>query len=511
MAFPAADWVEHHCRLTPHANALRSYDSGETRSWGDLEERVGRLAHVLLNEFGLRPGDRISTIMDGDIRSFELQFACMRTGLILAPLNFRLAVPELAYLCGELKPSLLVSDANWQALADEVAAEAAIPRRLATALGGSSELDAMISHAPHQAATYDLSPDTISYILFTSGTTGTPKGAMSTHSTMMWQALNQVQLCHVADTGAHVFSPAPLFHAGGLHSLSNPILFFGGEVTIASRFDAGNVVSYVGNPANKVTHLSLSPVMYKMMADTPQFAAADFSKLRLPLIAGGRVEEALRLAFEAKGVIFHTEYGGTETGPTIISLDQNDMEMLKAGSCGKRVMHIDVRLVDENGNDVPDDTSGEVWVKGPGVTVGYWNRDPSIAFTDGWFRTGDIARRDAKGYYYIVDRLKDMYKSGGENVSSLEVEMVLLQHPAIAECAIIGVPDPKWGEVGLAVVRAEAGHDVTLDLVRQACEPHLARYKLPKYVELVDQFPRNVTGKISKADLRARFGGSRNA
>jgi fatty-acyl-CoA synthase len=510
-AFAPADWVEHHSRVKPGGRALHSVDSGETRSWLELEQRVGKLAHALRVELGIRRGERVATLMNGDIRSFELQFACMRAGIILAPLNFRLAAPELALLCRELEPALMISDPSWSTIADSVVSDVRIPRRLMTAVGGGSELDSLIEAADIMPAKRDVNPNDVTHILFTSGTTGTPKGALFTHSTLMWQALNQIQIARVAEEGTHVFTPAPVFHAGGLNSLSNPALFFGGQVSIASRFEAGAVVDYIGNPANGVTHLGFGPVMYQFMSEAPEFQAADFSAVRLALIAGGRVPESLRAAYERKNVFFSTQYGATETGPTVTALNPAAVDKVKEGSCGQAVMHVEIRLVDETGKDVRDSEAGEVWVKGPAITAGYWKRDPSAVFTNGWFRTGDIARRDADGFYFIVDRIKDMYKSGGENVSSVEVEAVLMLHPSIAECAVVGVPDPKWGEVGLAIIRPHAGCEVSMEVVQAACAGQLARYKHPRYIQIVDHFPRNVTGKISKADLRRQFGGTRSA
>ena len=328
---------------------------------------------------------------------------------------------------------------------------------------------------------------------------------MSTQSTLVWQALNQVQMSRVAEEGAHVFTPAPVFHAGGLNSLSNPVLFFGGQVSIASRFEPEAVVKYIGDRANKVTHLAFGTVMYRFMSETAAFAQADFGGIRLALVAGAPVSEALHASYHAKGVNFSVQYGATETGPTVTALSPQAIDKLKAGSCGQAVMHVQVRLVND-GEDAAEGEPGEIWVKGPAITAGYWKRDVASVFTDGWFRTGDVGRRDAEGYYYIVDRIKDMYKSGGENVSSVEVETVLLTDPAVAECAVIGVPDAKWGEVGLAVVRPQDGQTITLEALQAACDGRLARYKHPKHLEIVDSFPRNVTGKISKADLRKQFG-----
>jgi fatty-acyl-CoA synthase len=191
-------------------------------------------------------------------------------------------------------------------------------------------------------------------------------------------------------------------------------------------------------------------------------------------------------------------------------MNPDRIDKIMAGSCGQKARYIDLRVVDEEGRDVAPGAPGEVWVRGPGVTIGYLDAHGALIGSSGWHRTGDVVREDEEGFYYVVDRVKDMYKSGGENVFSAEVEGVLLTNSAVAECAVIGVPDARWGEVGLAIVVAVPGHDVTLESLQATCEGRLARYKHPKHLQIVDTFPRNVTGKISKPALRAQFGGSKS-
>jgi fatty-acyl-CoA synthase len=250
--------------------------------------------------------------------------------------------------------------------------------------------------------------------------------------------------------------------------------------------------------------------MFQMIADTPEFETADLRHTRGLVAGGARCPEKLINAYAAKGGRFTPQYGGTETGPTIASMNPDRLDKILAGSCGQKALHVEARLVDEQGNDVADGEPGEVWVKGPAVIPGYYGKDAVIERPSGWLKTGDVAWRDEEGFYYVVDRVKDMYKSGGENVFSAEVEGILLTNPAVAECAVIGVADDQWGEVGLAVVVATAGHELTIESLRATCEGRLARYKHPKHLTLVESFPRNVTGKISKPALRARFGGSRS-
>ncbi|KQX18761.1 MULTISPECIES: AMP-binding protein [unclassified Sphingomonas] len=506
MRYAAADWVANYARTRPDAVALHNFDTDETRSWAQLESRVGQIAHALRERLGLVPGDRIVNISDGDLRHFELQFACARAGLVWVPLNFRHTSTELARACTEMAPKLMLTDAVWGETARQVARDTAIPNVYDWSPGG--DFDALLDSS-HAMGETEIDPDAPLQILYTSGTTGAPKAAIVTLGGMVIHALQQVEFCATAEPGGHLFQPMPLFHFGGLNTASNPILFFGGRVTIARRFDAAATTAYCGDPANAVTHLCLPPVMYQMMADSDPFAAADFSTLRRFICGGGRVSERLRAAYDPKGARFVPQYGGTEMGP-VTSMNADRLDKIMAGSCGQKALHIDMRIVDEKGEDVARGEPGEVWVRGPGVTIGYLDATATIRRNDGWHRTGDVLWQDEEGFCFVVDRVKDMYKSGGENVFSAEVEGVLMTNPAVAECAVIGVPDARWGEVGLAIVVASNGHEVTLEALQASCEGKLARYKHPKHLRIVESFPRNVTGKIAKPALRAEFGGSRS-
>ncbi len=508
MKYASCDWVANFAVTQPEAPALNNFDTGERRTWRELDQRVGQIAHFLRHGLGLKPGDRIVNISDGDLRHFELQFACARANLVWVPLNFRHTVFELNRACNELRPALMLTDAVWSETAWQVAEETRIPTALDWGLSGA--LDRALDPACHLEASGDIDPGAPLQVLYTSGTTGIPKAAIVTLGAMEHHALQQVEFCANAEKDSNLFQPMPLFHFGGLNTASNPILYFGGQVTVAKRFDAQAATAYCGDPANGVTHLCLPPVMYQMMAECLAFAGADFSRMRRFICGGGRVTERLRAAYEPKGARFVPQYGGTEIGP-VTSMNPDRVDKILAGSCGQKTRYIDVRIVDDNGDDAPPGTPGEVWVRGPGVTIGYLGADAALVRSDGWHRTGDVLWRDEEGFYYVVDRVKDMYKSGGENVFSAEVEGILLAHPAVAECAVIGVADDRWGEVGLAIVVAVDGQTVTLESLQAACEGKLARYKHPKHLRIVESFPRNVTGKISKPALRAEYAGSRSA
>jgi fatty-acyl-CoA synthase len=510
VTFLYADWVAHHARNRPGHIALHGLDDGETRSWAALEQRVARLAGALRGELGLCPGDRVAVLANGNIRVVELQCACIRAGLAMVPLNFRLTVAELTAMCRTLSPALMITDSVWKDTAASVALAAGIARTIDWD-GPLSVFETIATDAAPMAAREDMRGDEMPLILFTSGSTGAPKAATCTLEAIIWQAFNQAGGSRVAEEGAHVFVPLPLFHAGGLNSLTNPVMFFGGKATISARFDARVAARFIGDPAEGVTHLALVPLMYDLIAATPEFEAADLRMMRMAIVAGGRMSPELQLRYRARGVAFSPQYGGTETGPSVTALHPGDVEKARQGSCGTKVMHVQIRLVGEDGLDVPTGAPGEIWVKGPAITRGYIDRSPEQDFVDGWFRTGDVARVDEAGYYFIVDRLKDMYKTGGENVSSAEVEQVLVNHPDVYDVAVIGVHDDTWGEVGLAVVVARDGATVTVESLRAFCDGRLARYKQPRRLELVPELPRNVTGKISKQALRRQFHGTATA
>jgi fatty-acyl-CoA synthase len=497
LRFEASDWVAHHASVRPRAIALASADTGENVSWAQLEHRVG-LTAAALRARGLRPGDRLAVVADNHPRAFALQFAAMRAGVVMVPLNWRLVLEEMCHQCADAAVSALTHDAAWAAPAREVAAAAGVQNVLQLeALTGEEGIAAM----PPQS--HD--PDAITHILYTSGTTGRPKGVLVSHASMMWNAFNILTATQVAVPGVHMLNPMPLFHAGGLNVLANPILMHGGRVTTMARWNPAAILAYLGDHSHGVTHLTTAPSLLQTLVDDPAFAATDLGTVRTMVIGGGATTPGLLRAFAAKGIALQPQYGGTETGPAALVLEDG-LERALSGSCGKPVLHTAVRVVDPDSLvDVCDGVVGELWLKGPAVTPGYWNLSNEQHFVDGWLRTGDAARRDANGYFYVAGRYKDMYKSGGENVYAAEVENVLIDLPEVVEVAIVGVPDPKWGEVGMAVVVASPGADVTLDGLRAACAGRIARYKHPQHLDLVDALPRNATGKVAKPALREHY------
>jgi fatty-acyl-CoA synthase len=345
------------------------------------------------------------------------------------------------------------------------------------------------------------------HVLHTSGTTGVPKGALVTLQTITWNTLNVMHDSLLTGPGTKQLNPLPLFHAGGLTTYANPILLTGGAQSVMRRFDPVATARQLTDPSKGITHWIAPPVMHQAVAATREFQEGELSTLVFALVAGGVPPQALVDQWLAKGVALQQSYGGTELGPAITLLTR-DQVATRSQSCGRAVPFTHVRLVTPGGAEAQVGEVGEVWIKGPSVTPGYWRvpEGDSDGFEDGWFRTGDAAKQDDEGYYYLVDRFKDMYKSGGENVYPAEVERHLITHPAVAEVAILGVPDERWGQVGHAFVVVNAGATVTIEDLVTHCHTHLARYKAPKLLSIVEALPRNTTGKVQKQLLREALG-----
>ena len=437
--------------------------------------------------------------------TFEVQFACARVGAIFVPLNWRLAQPELQAILADCGPVLLIYDQDFTERADDLAQACAVPHRCMRGPADSPYERATMQARPLDQAEH-VTLDDVSTILYTSGTTGRPKGAIITHGMNVWNAVNSTSPALLSPSSVFL-GLLPLFHTGGLNVFANPLFYTGGTVMIPRSFDPGEVLRLIGDPTQGVSHLFGVPASYQFMAQHPGFRDTDVTRLVFAGIGGAPTPDATLQTWQEQGAILQQGYGMTETGPLVL-LQERDDAIRKPGSAGTPVLHTEVRVVRADGIDASTGEVGELWAKGPNITPGYWNQ-PEVtqaAFTDGWLHTGDAAILDADGCYTIVDRWKDMYISGGENVYPAEVENVLYQVEGIAEAAVIGVSDARWGEVGCAVVVAKPGHTLTETALLTHCAANLARYKLPHSVVFTDALPRNATGKVHKPTLRERFG-----
>jgi fatty-acyl-CoA synthase len=451
----------------------------------------------------------VALLAHNGVEYFDLQFACGRNGAIAVLLNWRLTVSELDYILKDCTPSLLIHDVEFtdaaQALQRQcgIASLLCIDKRGGTAANAyEAALDAGRGQpAPRQALTHD---DVVT-IMYTSGTTGHPKGAMITHGMNLWNCINLGTPAGVGKDTVHL-SVLPLFHTGGLNCYSNPVLHAGGTVVLARSFDPGQALQVIGDPDQGISHFFAVPAPYQFMAQHPDFATTDLSRLRSAGVGGAPCALPILQAWAERGVLLMQGFGMTETSPACIFLDPADA-IRKLGSTGKVLMHTEARIVDDTGADCAPGEVGELWVAGPNITPGYWNRPDATAaaFEGRWLKTGDAARIDDEGFFYIVDRWKDMYISGGENVYPAEVENVLYQLPQVAEAAVIGVPSDQWGEVGLAVLVLKPGQALDKDQVLGHCNGRLARFKQPHDIAFIAALPRNATGKVLKRELRKQF------
>ncbi len=497
------DWIAHFSRRTPDKVAVVDLFSERRFTYAQFDARISRLAAHLRDQLTIARGDRVAVLALNTTDTLEVQFACGRLGAVFLPLNTRLTVPELQFIVGDAAPKVMVHDTDLAEIARTVAKLCNVESAIALGPGGSYE--SAIAAAKPLASCEDLTLNDISTIMYTSGTTGQPKGAIITHGMTFWNCVNLGGPAYISPSSV-LLTVLPLFHTGGLNCYTNPVLHAGGTVLIMRAFDPGLTLKLISDPVQGINVFFGVPSIYQFMAQHPSFETADFSRLIIGGVGGAPMPVPLLNVFEAHGVALQQGYGMTETSPAVLALDRGDA-VRKAGSSGKPVLHTEVRIVRPDGTDAAVGELGELWVKGPNVTPGYWNRPEAnrTSFTDGWLHTGDATRIDEDGFYYIIDRWKDMYISGGENVYPAEVENVLHQITAIAEAAVIGVPDPQWGEVGMAIVALKPGQSLSEAQILKHCAANLARFKCPRLIRFVDALPRNATGKIHKPTLRENF------
>jgi fatty-acyl-CoA synthase len=479
-------WPARRTRMTPDRVAL-AY-RGDRLTYRDLHLRANRLAHALRG-LGVRHGDRVAYLGPNHPALVETFFATGLIGAVFVPLNTRLTAPELRVLVEDCEPSIVLT-ADGQ--------DTALP---ATGVGdlvaaGSPEpIDEPVGH------------DDLCLIMYTSGTTGRPKGAMLTHGNLIWNAVNLLVDVPLGDDEVVLIS-APLFHIAALAQTLVPAVLKGARAVLEPSFDVDAAYELIER--ERVTVMFGVPAMFQFLAGSPRWETADLSSLRHLLCGGAPVPEPLIRIYQDRGLTFLQGYGATETAPGALFLGA-ERSVDKAGTAGVPCFFSDVRLVASDGAPARTGEPGEVYVQGPNVTPGYWRRPEETArvlSADGWFRTGDVGVADGDGYVRISDRISDMIVSGGENVYPAEVESVLYGHRAVAECAVIGVPDDTWGEVGKALVVLRSGESARPEELVAHLGGQLARYKIPKYVEFVDRLPRNGAGKLLKAQIRKLYGGS---
>ena len=499
-------------RLNANAEAVVEIERGRHFTFAELNDRCNRIAHVLRDK-GVSKGDRVALLMMNGVEYIESFFACAKLGAVIVPLNWRLVPDELEFIVNDSASLALLYDAEFDAAAAalhdrdtgvghwiRVGEQADCPE-------WSDDYDAVRADSSQEELLIDADGDDRLFIMYTSGTTGMPKGVVHTHDTTTWGSLTFNMTCDMR-LGDNYLQVMPLFHVGALLPAIG-IVHCGGKLVVMRCFDPNGVFDVIEN--EKCNIGLLVPAMLQMMWGSPERDEADLSSIRWLLSGAAPVPISVIEDYAGIGVEIHQVYGLTEScGPACVIGAEDAIS--KAGSTGPAFFHTEVRVVDKQGEEVDVGQVGEVIISGPHVMVEYWNRPEATAETlrDGWLYTGDLATVDTDGFVYIQDRKKDMIISGGENIFPAEVENVLTAHPAVLECAVIGLPSEKWGEVPLAIVSLQPGESITAEDLIGFCRDKLARYKIPKAVEFSDDIPRNPSGKILKRLLRDRYPGTAN-
>jgi fatty-acyl-CoA synthase len=508
-----ADLLTHRARLTPEREALVDWESGCRYTYAEVNERACRAANYLRDELGIGAGDRVSILAHNSVVYVDLLYGLAKIGAILAPLNWRLAAAELAYIVRDCEPAVVLVGPEFAELWAEVALRVEVGQVLAiegAPIAGAPSFEAGVgaaspSEPPRPAG---LDGETPLCILYTSGTTGRPKGAVIPHRQVFWNCTNTVVSWGLTENDiAPIFTP--MFHAGGLFIFLTPLFYVGGRIVLTRTFDVDSSLRVIDE--ERCTVILGVPTLFQMWREAEGYADADFGHVRFFISGGAPCPLGLMASWRAeKGIVFRQGYGLTEVGTNCFSMTDEE-SVARTGTVGKPIFHSEMRLVDEAGNDVAPGATGELLIRGPHVFSGYWQNPQATveALVDGWFHTGDLARRDEAGFYTIAGRSKDMIISGGENIYAAEVEAVFCEHPAVAEAALIGRPDEKWGEVGLMIVVPRPGAQVHLEELRSFCRERLARYKMPREIVLAGSLPYSPYGKVEKVKLREQFGNDR--
>lgn len=501
MIIEKQDWLSQWAIYSPEKIAVKEYETGRALSYGDLNRMSNRLAHHLTDNLGINKGDRIAVLAENCLEYIFLFGAAQKTGCIIVPLNYRLTSAEIDYLLVDASPVLVIHESKFSEVLQASEQYSILP--------GKWSMESLAEYCdPNVIQVEDehfenvvIEEDHPIFILYTSGTTGFPKGAIYSHKMLFWNSVNTA-MSLIINSESRTINVMPPFHTGGWNVLLTPFLHHGGYTCLMKKFEPEVVLQLLQE--EQVTIFMAVPTMLKMIADTPEFEQADFSSMYYLIVGGEPMPIPLIETWQAKGVPVRQGYGMTEVGPNLTSLHQDDA-VRKKGSIGRANFYVQIKIVDDAGNLTNVNEPGELLLKGPMVTPGYWNNAEATgkSIEDGWFHTGDMVREDEEGYLYVVDRIKNMYISGGENVYPAEVERVIMEIPAVSEVAVVGIPDPKWGESGRAFVVRRTGMDLNAEEVKMHCKSKLAKFKVPKSVVFLLELPKNDAGKLNKMELKS--------
>jgi fatty-acyl-CoA synthase len=505
-----ADVLHERARLNPDKTALVCVPQGSRYTYRELDERVDRLVAVWCEACGFSPGDRVGLLAHNRVEFIDACFAAARSGVILVPLGTRLTAHEIQFIARDAGLRGFIYDGAFaetvRALDGTAGIEGWIALDQPVAEKHARLSDLLAGMAPHPGAKRGTrpGPEDNCCLLYTSGTTGKPKGVMVPHRMVAWNGYNTAICWQLReDDVSPVFTP--LYHAGGLGAFLLPVFAIGGTIVLHAGFDPAEIWRTIER--EKCTVVLGVPTIYRLLMEAPAFETADLSHVRWFISGGAPLPLYIIEAYQRRGVAFKQGYGLTEVGVNCFSMTVEESAR-KKGSIGKPMMFTEARAAAPDGREAPAGEVGELWLRGPHVCKGYWNNPEATAAAldaEGWFHTGDLARRDQEGFFYIAGRQKDMLISGGVNVYPAEIEAELLLHPAVKDAAVVGVPDPAWGEIGAGcVVLREAGSVTGDDLVAFLTD-RLAKYKIPRRWLFLDSLPRTAYGKVIKGELRDRL------
>jgi len=473
------------------------------RTFSECNSRANKFAHAV-QKLGVGSGDRVALLALNEPEYLDMFFGLGKIGAILVPINYRLAGPEIQYILRDSESSVLVFGKEYVEIIDSIRND--IPAKEFIAItddppAWAQSYESVIKDEPESEPDISGGDDDVLSILYTSGTTGRPKGAMLTHKNYFCTSVNIFTT--VGYTGETALLVLPLFHIGGLAQA--PIWAHHGVRAVLLRsLDPTRFLELIQE--EKVTAFGSVPALLQILKMVPDFEKYDWSSIRVLLVYAAPLPVTMLKEYDEAGIEVRNLYGLTESTGSGTVID-SEHSMLKAGSCGLPMFHSEVLVVDEEGNEVGPEELGEVIMRGDMVMKGYWNNPEETAKTikDGWLYTGDIAKRDSDGFFYIMDRKKDMIISGGENIYPAEIEDAILGHPKVIDAGVIGFPHELWGEAVKAIVVVNQGEELTEDELIEWCKGKIGKYKIPRKVEFADSLPRTPTGKILKRVLRDEY------
>lgn len=484
-----------HALRTPDRIAL-VYE-GRRATYAEFADRIERMAGFLVEQ-GVRENQTVAVVMKNSAAFLEIAFAVSHIGAVFLPVNFRLARDEIGYILDNGEAALLFADAEFAETVDRL--------KPTVLVGEQAQRDSIhLSASAGKAPVRQRQPGDLFRLMYTSGTTDRPKGVMHTYENYYWKTWD-----HISDLGItgddRMLAVGPLYHVGAFDCPGSAVFLVGGSMVVQRNFDAEQALRAI--ESERISCAWMAPVMTGRILACENRHRYDVSSFRWCVGGGEKTPESRIVGFRA----FFTNgryvdaYGLTETcgGDTFM---EHGMELAKIGSTGRAVAHVEIRICDELGEPLPAGADGEICLRGPKITRGYWKESEKTrnSFFGDWFRSGDIGHLDEDGFLFLTDRRKDMIISGGENIASSEVERVIFQMPQVADVAVVGVPDERWGECPVAAVELAAGQSLDLDTLERHCRQHLARFKVPKQLVIVDALPRNPSGKVLKRVLREQL------